>query len=585
MNHKDKIYLTKKLHEIMCGLSGKDIALVASDPPGRTDTESYIALPIEDPDVDIIHRHEWSHILFGTNLHAREEFMERYLEQLKARGMQFDELQVEDLIDVVSNALDDVRVLSLQELVYPGSASRIRARWARMVASATSTNYVLRIIGLGIGMSEEMLPASVWERFDEETRRACLLVVRSGYVSVLLATRLLFDSILDYALMELEDQLEEALMPAPVEPARRLSRTRRRRTGEFDAAKASSLLKRLAERPKTTAILKDTELSPNSTDHHPHATQRLVQAAMGNVEPEQLEQVLSEGRADVQTVAVNLRRRTQVNPDNELAKDLGRVTIEDLPPSDVEEFRLSSEDQELVDHLHQVFVRLRDVRDRRRTDEGSTLDPERYIDFMLGHGDQDFFVEDLTVRGFVLLLLVDMSGSMAKLWTTVSRAAKVAACSTHFPFSHREFWAFSGAQSGETVILRFQDPEKGYLPKRHVPAAWGLTPLHVAMQMAVRRLRQFDSRARHLLVVTDGNPQQIDQSPTVLRDSVTRAVRLASQTNVAVSALVVGGEVPDEEVNKMFGRGRWKRIEEAQESLFYEMLQLVRTAFTHYLRR
>ena len=179
-----------------------------------------------------------------------------------------------------------------------------------------------------------------------------------------------------------------------------------------------------------------------------------------------------------------------------------------------------------------------------------------------------------------------MSGSMQKLWSTVSRAAKVATAATKFPFTKVKVWAFTGDSTGGTTILDFEDVMKGYLPKRHIPEAWGLTPLHTAVPVAIRRLAQMPGWKKHLLIVSDGNPQQVGVgSNLALREQVRQDIVEATRRGVQVSTVLLGNSIPPTEADRMLGQKRWVRVGDNPEDLFFEMTELVRNSFTNYLRR
>jgi len=575
MNHKERVDITRKVHKIFCGLTGKDIALFSADPPGRTDTATYLSVPIEDPEVDVIHRHEWTHILFGTDLHARAHFVDLYLEERKLKGLTATNVQ-EDFIDILANALDDVRVLSLQETVYPGSAERLRNRWKRLLLSGTKGNLTMRVIGLGIEMPEP--PGINWERFDPAIERAVTLVQRAGYPSVLVATRLILDEVIGFV-------VDEEVAPEPGVPSvgatKRLTKKK-----PYDQQKAAGVMEKVALQSRGAAVLFDTESPPLTLDRDTERTRHIARTAMGLESQNTLSQLLQATTEEVQSIVLRLSSTLrEIPPDQDLLKGMHRTKLIHIPAHDAEEFKLSERDSQLVSELRRIFIKLIDQRTRARSEEGSHLDPERYIEFLHGQGDMEFFLEDLPSRGFDLIILLDMSGSMQQLWMTVSRAAKVAAVATKFPFSNVKVWAFSGDTTGGTAILDFEDATKGYLPKKHIPETWGLTPLHIAVPVATRKLGQMPGRMKHLLIVSDGNPQSMGvQSNLALREQVRQDVVDASRRRIKVSTVLLGNTLPSSEADRMLGPKRWVRVGDNPEDLFYEMTDLVRTSFTNYLR-
>jgi hypothetical protein len=574
VSHKDRVDIMRKVHKIFCGLTGKELTLFAADPPGRTDTETYLSVPIEDQEVDVIHKHEWTHVLFGTDLYARAHFVELYLEERKLKGLSPTSLQ-EDFIDMLANAVDDVRVHSLHEMVYPGSAERLKTRWERLLADGTKGNLTMRVIALGIDAA--VVPGSNWDRFDPVILRALELVKRASYPTVLVATRI----ILDHVIGLLAD--EEVLQEPGVPQAGGVRRMTKRKP--YSNERAVVQMEKAALQSRGSALLFDTE-SPRALDRDTEKTRHVARTAMGLESDDALTQLLSSGMEEVQTLIRRLSSKLhEIPPDQDLLKGMHRTKIIHVATHDAEEFRLSERDSRLASELRRIFIKLIDQRTRARAEEGSHLDPERYIEFLHGQGDMEFFLEDRPAKGFDLIILLDMSGSMQQLWMTVSRAAKVAAVATKFPFSNVKVWGFSGDSTGGTVIIDFEDPTKGYLPKKTIPEAWGLTPLHIAVPVAARQLAQMPGRMKHLLIVSDGNPQTIGaQSNISLREQVRQDVVDASRRRIRVSTVLLGNTLPSSEADRMLGPKRWVRVGDNPEDLFFEMTDLVRTSFTNYLR-
>lgn len=73
--------------------------------------------------------HEWQHIIFKSDLAARKIFVDQYSDQLlkQAPGTDIDDLR--KFLHLLVNAFDDIRVNSLWEKVYAGSAYAIWDRW------------------------------------------------------------------------------------------------------------------------------------------------------------------------------------------------------------------------------------------------------------------------------------------------------------------------------------------------------------------------------------------------------------------------------------------------------------------------
>ncbi len=96
--------------------------------------------------------HEWEHIVFKSDLAARSVFVDRYAQSLRSRapGVNLEELK--GFLHLFINAFDDIRVNSLQERVYPGSAHQLWERWKRLLQK-DDYNQVFLAFTMAIGLN------------------------------------------------------------------------------------------------------------------------------------------------------------------------------------------------------------------------------------------------------------------------------------------------------------------------------------------------------------------------------------------------------------------------------------------------
>lgn len=581
--HKEKLDLVRRTHDIYCGIKGKDIALITTDPPGKTDCETYVGLPMEDPDVQLIHKHEWQHIFFKTNLRAREAFVAKYVESLDSRvGGRLNKEELEKFLHLLANALDDVRCCSLWELIYPHSADEIAGRWRRMLHGYHNKHDLISYamaVALGVPFQ------SHWEPYRAEIERAVGMVRRTGYPAVLLATRFIVDGILQ----------RTTLRPSPTKQEHQLAPppTRRAVVNQSEQMNAQARALNNMEAKRTAFGFNDTPAPPVSLDPDPQATNKMVQTALTVSHDHQVRVLLERSSVEVDTILNSFRvQSTRLTPDDRLVQGITvDVRFRDLKKSDLEPTVLEAQDLRVVGALRSRFSRLMDRRETKTTDGGSVLNTAAYVDYLFGNGEPEFFDEEVSSRGFSGLMLIDMSGSMKSLWRTVCRASKVIAKATKFPFSQMEVWGFSSNQKGEVILFRFEDIEWGYYgPGVRPHEAWGLTPLHVAIPVAAKRLSLLPGSTRHLFVITDGNPMYMGRNRQVsthqqLIPEAAKQVRDAHSRNVNVGALLIGNEITDVNADNLFGGRRfWTRVRPSQEDLFREMVSLVDRAFTRFLR-
>lgn len=616
-NHQQMVELLYRTHQIFCGIRGKDIALLTDNPPGRTDTETFISIPIEDPEADKIHKHEWQHIFFKSNLRARAAFVDEYVGTLKKRFPTLDERSMSDFLHVLVNGLDDIRVCSLWELIYPHSADEVQKRWKRIIIGSGryQQDLVMYLMGLGLGI-ESSMDRSEWVRYRSVLKDAVDKVIRHGFPTCLLAARWIVETVLsDITAQHLAPPTHSAMPPKPAQsiPSAAQAPTGARlgsqvklsggppATTTEEAKKQTAALNKLSKGAQATRNspalqgawkLMDTDAIPRGPDPDPKGTQDMVRAAMGVSAPHQVEYLLKQSQLDVDKMLNELKNRTKtLTPSERLMRGMdGKAIFVKIEPTDVDELVLGEEDNRLIKVLKHSFVRLMGRRKQVLSTEGSQLDPQAYIDLLNGSADTDIFIEEESAKGFSAILLLDMSGSMKSKWDAVARACKVVAKAMKFPFSKLEVWGFTTTPNGTAVVLQFEDTEKGYIGP-DFKNIWGLTPLHIAVEVALRRLQAMPGSTQHLIVLTDGFPTHMSADRTRVAQTsdlfteVARHVSLGRKKGVNIVGLISGDEIDDASADIMFGsRHFWTRVPNQPAELFNALVGIVKKAFVGFLR-
>lgn len=99
--------------------------------------------------------HEWSHIIFKSNIPARKMFVDQYAAALLAQSPRTQEDELKNFLHLFVNAFDDIRVNSLQEKIYPGSAQRIWNRWRKLMIAKEGGydgDFLSFCLAIGVGL-------------------------------------------------------------------------------------------------------------------------------------------------------------------------------------------------------------------------------------------------------------------------------------------------------------------------------------------------------------------------------------------------------------------------------------------------
>lgn len=121
-------------------LCQKDELELRHDRCGYTDCETFVAANFADPEALLTVEHEISHIFFDSDLKMGTEFRKIVVDELlqqanlatnKKKSPEVDAMvqALEQLVHNVWNALEDHRVRSLWEEIYPGGGYFLEVRW------------------------------------------------------------------------------------------------------------------------------------------------------------------------------------------------------------------------------------------------------------------------------------------------------------------------------------------------------------------------------------------------------------------------------------------------------------------------
>jgi predicted metal-dependent peptidase len=144
---------------VICKIEG--LQMVHSDVGGHTDCASFVAADFKDPEAYLTIEHELSHIFFESDLALIEEYRKIYVEDIfKALGYKLTSPEVNDYrrsiekaFHDINNILEDHRVRSLWEEIYPGGGYYLKIRWenaAKMIEPNSLIPFIAKTCALGV---------------------------------------------------------------------------------------------------------------------------------------------------------------------------------------------------------------------------------------------------------------------------------------------------------------------------------------------------------------------------------------------------------------------------------------------------
>jgi hypothetical protein len=140
------------------------------------------------------HSHEWSHIWGKSNPFLYRSFIDKYAEKLKQEGYSISSGDLNGFLYHLVNALDDIRVNSLQEHVYPGAAHETWKKWKGVCERNPdlNENFIAFIFGVALE-AENVDPFGPFGELIPEIKAATDKVRLKGPASMLIVMRWFLD--------------------------------------------------------------------------------------------------------------------------------------------------------------------------------------------------------------------------------------------------------------------------------------------------------------------------------------------------------------------------------------------------------
>lgn len=138
--------------------------------------------------------HEWQHIIFKSDLAARKVFCDQYADQLMRQAPDVDRAELEGFLSFLVNVFDDLRVNSLWEKIYPGSAAAIWDRWryfTHRMGDDVNKDFLKFIMAIAFGLPTN--PQGELEPLRPVVEWAVQKVKYKGFANMLLDIRVMLD--------------------------------------------------------------------------------------------------------------------------------------------------------------------------------------------------------------------------------------------------------------------------------------------------------------------------------------------------------------------------------------------------------
>lgn len=520
---------------------GKKIYVKLDGPPAveQLSANAYMIHFLRKTDDPYYYRsfeHEISHIAFESNFRRLQVFLNQFKNMRKVAHL-------------VYNALDDVRVDSLWNQIYPGSAQIRKKQLEEAAQHWRPWNDVLDVIpaayftAQGVDVHYTFFSPEIQELYEkvlEEFEKVKLKGPQAPFAAALRILTLLKPFLKknqsqqssvqshqpNLSKMTAEDVIDglEAIDPLTPEEVEELEK-------KIDV---------------TLEVLSGSNRLSGTEDHGAKdATQADVKAVkkMLKLTLEEIDEIAEyEGEELVEQVKKKLRALGQERVDLR-TKVYGRVR-----PFQFSSFKVSGDfiDKKLLVGLRRYFTRLALQKKQTLDEEGEEIDVEAYINF-LRSTEKPVFISDNKVMGAYIGVLLDyspsMSGSVGDLLRfslTLQEALK------GMPFKV-VYYPFNGDKT--TYISKVEDAHQ--LLYAHTAY---YTPLPTAIMWAGFDVLQQPQDKKFLIILTDGLPEDNSTPSDVLDRWTYSAVQYLRRRGVKVFVLFIDPPDPEDyDVRKIFG--------------------------------
>lgn len=531
--------------------------------------------------------HQIAHVLFGTNVLARDAFCTRFATLAAKAAKQHDiDILPENIARLLHDfviILDSERVVGLWGQLYAGSEVLIREYLQVSIEERTGRLQT----NVGAALTAHHLGFEIADQFKDLEpifEEAFEKVRLKTFSAVLLTGRWLLSKVIDRDI-EYKAQL-------PPEPGQQGVPDKNSKSDRSEA------LKDMADKSRAQSV-KETALDASTTPKYPsgrdkaEAREMADEALSASLEKDALEDLIEESGIDMgdqlDQMRTSLSNQIVTNDEILRRKVKAKVVFRDVRPGDLmqdEEIALSEEDLLTVERLRAQFVRMMGRRRAALTDSGSQIDVAAYIQQRVARSTEPVFQHEGRQRGFRALILLDRSMSMEGTRTRAAeRACRIIQRALKFPFVEVDIWGFQSTTSGQVDIVRFHEDVSNFDSAK--AAIGGVTPMSQAVQIAAQRMKQ-GREQKHLFVITDGFPvYMLKGGRQVGTNTLIRwtgeAIQDMRNSGVGVTGVLIGRDLGPKVMNKMFGSRRdWRQV--STSTFGPELVGLVTKSFSAYLR-
>jgi len=560
--------ITAKTVDTFARLCGRKLWLIHGRPPT---TDGYrLVVPLGDPRAVRWTQRLLAHIVFQTNPTALALFRAQYAEKIERlaenqREESPDAGRLRELLDHMVGLLEVHRVESWWVEIFPGSFDALRRLACEQALPYTSRGDLLVLLSC---VEASLPPPPRLLRFLPTTEQAFRMVYQRGPDATIPVAK--------WLLMRWVDQ-HLGLLAATASVAQRVQALRE--VVNLCQTPTRTMMERA--RPLTAP----TRASRNTLREAERLVSEVFATDLGDERA--LKNLAHRNDAAMHKIVARARSQfpNRMGADDLLRSDTpARVLLQDASLEGTPT-PLDTEDRALITRLRQEFARVMGRRQHELRRSGLRVSLQAVIQQRATGQPRPIFRAPRPDRGFRAVLLLDWSASMqGEKSDRAVRAGRIIQAALDYPFVEFEVWLVCSPEAGTVSVLRV--PRR--LPVQNFVSfpVDGLTPLHLALRLAVTKLAHVPE-AKYLAFISDGVPEYkrrngepipSEQLQIFVREELQRAHRYGIYTG----GLLVNPGLPLDRLRAMLGPTNDWWVDD-EERFGDGLIRLVVGGFTRYL--
>lgn len=601
------------LVEIFTKLCGLETLRLDNHMYGHTDCKTFVAANFGDPEAYLTVEHEISHIFFDSDLELAAAFRDIYVSELLQKASIKDNdpnahgyrQTLERIVHNAWNVLEDHRVRSLWEEIYPGGGYFLKKRWENIaehcmaeVATQDILAYIARTVSTGKDTPEA---PEQFRQCKPVIDSAAALVHKADKKTCIAATRQMLDAVadllVDWAKQNNqpahsnanngenyeEDLLKHAkqvgqsdfkdkdLSQAKKNPAKleglskivQLTGVSNGKAGEDESGPGDTKFNAIGAhdidaKPKENAKFSKRHATKASTNTEIKRISKMARlAAEGDAKAQKaLEDMIKKGtnemKRKIQAAKSELFKAAPVEDPVEADKVQyeAAASAAGIPSVFVRKGPKLPKPSRGAYRLQDELARVKMAIKTRLREEGDDIDIEAFIDAKISDDLEDacIFTDQTKEQGLELLVLTDCSGSMyGQGIAMVDQAMADILEATKNLKVKCHLWAFSNS------LYMFGDPASSVSR-----SGGGGTDLIPALDAALEWATQSKSK-RGIIMLTDGYPTSCRQRKSTgnPQQDMFNVIEEARKNDIVLSILCINEAVQNYIACPTCGSGIW----------------------------